>query len=153
MQGGTSPEKCLKPYLSICNLQNCFQYILLNWLYYHRERNISAGYLPLFSVLWHHTGMYNFPMVGGVNISFTFRLAAQSPSAPVLCVARVKNSSNLHDCPLFHNVHKLWCWQPLQKQLNPVKYLGVLVGRIFSNCTHLQWFALLLFHVVLWTTN
>ena len=64
------------------------------------------------------------PIPGGANILFAFRLAAWSPSAPVLCVAHVKNSFKLHHCPLFHAVHKLWCWQPLQRQLNPVKYLG-----------------------------
>lgn len=68
------------------------------------------------------------PISGGVNIPFVFRLAAQSPSAPVLCIAHVKNSFKLHHCPLFHAVHKHWGWQPLQKPLNPVKYLGVLVG-------------------------
>lgn len=63
------------------------------------------------------------PIPGGANIPFAFRLAAWLPSAPVLCIADVKNSFKLHQCPLSHAVHKLWCWQPLQKQLNPVKYL------------------------------
>lgn len=71
------------------------------------------------------------PIPGGANIPFAFRLAAWLPSAPVLCIADVKNSFKLHQCPLSHAVHKLWCWQPLQKQLNPVKYLEGFGGLLF----------------------
>lgn len=42
------------------------------------------------------------PVLGGANILFAFRLAAWSPSAPVLCVAHVKESFKLDNCSFFH---------------------------------------------------
>lgn len=59
----------------------------------------------------------------------------------------MKNAFKPH-CLLFHAVHKLYCWQPLQKQLNLVSYLGGFVVCFFKKHGNVQHFAVLLFHVV-----